>query len=654
MSIWDWEARCERAAEEGRAIFAVLVANLALFLLGCAGSQAKSEAASDASREESAASGSIGPTAQDLQPADAPPDIVLRFRASRLPALLDSVFQAASIPYSWRDAIAEDEQADRLARIIDADGTIEGALALNPRVPTRPMGFTSLGVTGIDPVLEALDAKRIEVQEGPGGAHYFLFEGQACAVGHAISGSSARVVCSDTREHLSRMLGYALRGLPREVLSEAAVHVEFDMEPVRRRYGAEFKTYLRWTPALARTMHMGNPTFDRALSDGALLVADEATALIDELDTITGQLFVDQGDFRLVVQARLVGEGSQTVKTLHELSKRAGDVPEIFDRLPSTASAAVYTHEIPEERAKAWWSILADLARGSAELEKCSRPFSQRLGRVVSGFGSKGAVKVIARGPLVTSSVDGSSAGGRQRIHPAWSLTGTTQPSKDVIALLDDVAYVLASPELKNLIDDSAEFPEFKRTARKVPGAPKAQVYSWKLSNSAQTLARILGAQMPADLGIEDPEKMVAGLETEEGLFAVYELGKHTWMSWGRSVEEIGEAFRALEAKDSERLGDLGALDGVRSEPAVSAGYSQLAGLFGAFGWALPDAKLDSWEEIRRATPHRGAVPMTYFFKVNAGRATEATWELRLPAEFVQDLAMAGYIWSQEAETPKK
>jgi hypothetical protein len=120
-------------------------------------------------------------------------------------------------------------------------------------------------------------------------------------------------------------------------------------------------------------------------------------------------------------------------------------------------------------------------------------------------------------------------------------------------------------------------------------------------------------------------------------------------MSWGRTVEEIGEAFRALDAKDSQRLGDLGALDGVRSESAVSAGYSQLAGLFGAFGWALPDGKLSSWEDIRRATPHRGAVPMTYFFKVKPGRATEATWEFRLPAEFVQDLAMVGYVVGKES-----
>jgi hypothetical protein len=391
-------------------------------------------------------------------------------------------------------------------------------------------------------------------------------------------------------------------------------------------------------------MHSGNPTLDRALSDGALLIADEATALIDELDTITGQLFVDKGDFRVVVRARLVGQGSQTVKTLQELSGRAGDVPEIFDQIPSTASAAVYTYEIPEERAQAWWSILSDLARGGAELEKCSRVFSQRLGRAVSGFGSNGGVQVIARGPLVTSTVDGE-----QRIHTAWSLTGTTRPNKDVLALFDDVAYVLASSELKKLIDESAEFPEFKRSPRKVPGVPQAQVYSWKLSRSAQTLARILGAQMPADLALDDPEKMVAGLESEEGFFAVYELEGNTWMSWGRTVEEIGEAFRALDAKDSQRLGDLGALDGVRSESAVSAGYSQLAGLFGAFGWALPDGKLSSWEDIRRATPHRGAVPMTYFFKVKPGRATEATWELRLPAEFVQDLAMVGYVVGKES-----
>src|SRR5690606_12681085 len=119
--------------------------------------------------------------------------------------------------------------------------------------------------------------------EAPGEVSYFEIESDACAVGPAIFGSKARVVCSEKRASLDVLLPYALRGMPREELSPADIFVEFDMEPLRETYGKELKTYLRWAPAAARTQHVGNATFDRALSDGAIELSREASALIDEL-----------------------------------------------------------------------------------------------------------------------------------------------------------------------------------------------------------------------------------------------------------------------------------------------------------------------------------------------------------------------------------
>jgi hypothetical protein len=115
-----------------------------------------------------------------------------------------------------------------------------------------------------------------------------------------------------------------------------------------------------------------------------------------------------------------------------------------------------------------------------------------------------------------------------------------------------------------------------------------------------------------------------------------------TWMSWGRDKDEIAEAFGILQAKDSQRLGSVGSLSGVRTEPAVSAGFAQVAGILGAFSWAMPPGSLGTWTELKGSMPHRGGVPMTYFLKIKSGRSTEATWEFRLPGEFVQDLAAAG------------
>lgn len=642
MSIWGCCAfgrTLSVSSKTGMSSFAQLkrtggLAALAVALVvmaSCGGSRPEAESALGAQEEEESDSENLG-EGQRLSVVSAPPGVVIRFRGTRLPALLDEVFVAADVPFSFRDLLSELDISGSVAQLVDVDGTIEGAMGLNPRAPTRPIGFLSFGVTSLDGTLRALDSHRIQTTEGPHGVHYFSLENEPCAVGPAISGSPARVVCSDVRDNLNKMLPYALRGLPQELLSDAALHLEFDMAPITEKHGAEFKTYLRWLPALARTMHLGNPTFDRALSDGAVMVSDEASALLYEIQTVKAQVFLEERDFRAVIEARFKGDGSQTVKTLRELSKRAGAVPPIFDQLPATASAAAFSHEISKERSSPWWSLLSDLARGGAESEKTTRAFAQQLGRVVAGFGSTGATHVIARGPLVTSVTPAGQA-----LQPAWTLSGTTRPTSEVVSLVDDLTAVLASPELKKVLPHEAEVPVFKKSTQKIDGAPGAHVYSWKLSGTSRVVARMLGAQIQDSS--EEEQGVLSVVDAQQGLFAIVEHEGATWMSWGSSEREISEAFRALKSKDAQRLSDLGALDGVRSEPSVSAGYSQLSGVLGAFAWVLPAGSALGWKELEGGMPHRGAVPLTYFFKIEAAQETRATWEFRLPSEFVQDLA---------------
>src|SRR5690606_27637971 len=148
---------------------------------------------------------------------------------------------------------------------------------------------------------------------------------------------------------------------------------------LRETYGKELKTYLRWAPAAARTQHVGNATFDRALSDGAIELSREASALIDELQRVTMQVSQSSGSFHTTLNVDLEGRESDAVRILRNFAPRQGTVLPMFDDLPSTASAAGFSREISDELATKWMSILADLAQGSAELEGANGTFAKRL-----------------------------------------------------------------------------------------------------------------------------------------------------------------------------------------------------------------------------------------------------------------------------------
>jgi hypothetical protein len=610
----------------------------ALLLIACGGSRSSADSAADQTppgqRPEAAAP-------RVLTPVDAPPGVVARMRVRNMGALLDGAMDAASVPLNWRQLLEQYSAAASYLPVIDWEGSIEGVAAMNVREPVRPHGALSIGVTGIEPVLRVLEDKGLSAIEGPGEVFYFENNSDACAVGPAISGSVARIVCSERRASLDVLLPYALRGLPRETLSPADIFVEFDMEPLRATYGKELKTYLRWAPAAARTQHVGNPTFDRALSDGATELSREAAALIDELRRVTMQVSQESGTFHATLNVELLGRESDTVKVLRNFAARQDGVPQMFDELPSTASAAGFSREISAELATKWMSILADLAHGSVELEGANGVFSKRLGALIRKIGPHGKTSVFARGPLIST-----LASGQKRVRPAWVLSGTTRSKAEVEGIFDDIVFILSSPELKKLSKTMTDWPKVTRKQMAIAGAPRASVYEWKLPQEMLSAARVLGAPLASEKAGDDLADAFKGWES--GLIAVHEYGGNTWISWGSSKDELAESFQALSNPDTQKLASLGDWGGVRGDPAVSAGFSKLDGLVGMASFLFPAGLIDDWESMKRAMPGQGQAPVIYSFSVDSqGEKARATWKLVVPAEFTQDLAALALLMAQ-------
>lgn len=143
---------------------------------------------------------------------------------------------------------------------------------------------------------------------------------------------------------------------------------------------------------------------------------------------------------------------------------------------------------------------------------------------------------------------------------------------------------------------------------------------------------------MSSEVEVGDMMESVQSLET--GFIAVHQKGETTWLSWGQTKEEIADSFNALA--DGQRIGTLGELGGVRSEPAVSAGFSRLEGLVGMASILFPGDVLNEWSGLKTSMPNGGDIPVLYSFRVAKGSLTTATWKVHVPSEFIRDLAALG------------
>ena len=622
--------------------FIVLVGVSAFGLSGCGGANQPAEVAPASDVENAEKGDSATAKLPPLVAAPAPDGVVARFRVQSPAKLADGVFEALSIPFDWRRGLQEIDDSQPYVDVIDLKAPIEGAVALNPRRAEEPFHFMSVGVVGVEQVLSALDKAGVPNTEAPGNVYRFKMDGSPCLVGRSMGVSPARVVCSENTRSLLAISDYALRGLPNEKLSDAAVHFEADFRPVFARYGKELKRVRLFASVMARQAHIGNAKFDQALTDAAIGLAEEGVALLDDLETLTAQVYEKEGDFNAVIRARFEGDTSTTVQALHEMEKSQKAAPEIFDGLPADSVSAAYSRELSQETTASWFSIIGDLVAGLAESEGASPEFSSHVTSLVKHLGPSGSTVVSARGPMSVVSVKGE-----KQLDPGWAVIATSGEKKKLLEMLDEMSWLLASPELKKLLPDVKALPRFVRVNLAIPGAPGATVYKWTLSDDLSGIARDLSSGTAAQSALG----LAPALDKfKTGLVAVHSVGDATLLAWalGESREEIAAGFRALSETSTPRLASVSELKAVRSEQAVAAGFAKLDGLIAPYSWLLPVGIAVDWESMLRAAPHGGKVPFTYSFKVKSDKVTEAKMELDVPAAFSQDMATMIAMWIAE------
>lgn len=630
-----------------RSIFLSVGLVFATLVGACAPSSPAEDASTTDSSSRKGRKGQVAPL-PPLEQVPSPDSVVVRFRITSPAQLADGLFEAMSVPFDWRKAV--EKGAETLGQIaaVDWSAAVEGAVVLNPDDPMNPDRFVSVGVQGVDAVLLQLEKENIAVQEGPGGVMYFSLEDEPCAVGRSLGASAARVVCSDQERSLMHMLDYALRGLPAEKLLEADAFVEVDARPVRSRYGKELQRGQLLASVGARQLHVGHPKFDRALTDAAIGLAEEAGKIVHDFHVFRVLLDEEDGDFQLSMQLAFDGQDSFAVRTLSELASTQGPAPELFRVLPSTASSASYNREVSKEHSAGWMSVLSDLLTGAAEYKGASPEMSRRLASFLAGLGPMGSERVMASGPLVQNRTQGDVA-----VQSAWMLWGSEQSRAEVVQVWDDLAWLLASREWRKMFPKLEEFelPQLSRVARTVPGVPGATVFEWSFPESLKKRAAELDDS--ADRPIADLKLEEAFDELATGTIVVFASDGYTWTSVATKGQQgsAQAAYQALAAEGADKLGALEQRGPVLDADSVAAGYFTLAGLGGAFWSLLPPTIAGQFPALLRATPGQGKTPIETRFWIEKKGGTTAHWSLELPQEFTRDAATLGVLIGTEMDS---
>lgn len=637
-----WLARVRRLSIRVK-VTAPLVFVMSCVALGCS-SQGKPKSPEGADAEAGKHSSQAAAPLPALEPVAAPDGVIARFRLANPQKLADGLLDAASIPFDLSQAIKRMDGDATFLRAMDMTAPIEAAFVLNPEDPLNPSRFLSVGVVGVDDVLRLLEESKLTVQEGPGGVHHFLVASGTCAVGRSVGKSPARVVCSDRQGGLHQLLPYALRGFPNEKLSDADVYTQLDFKPVRTRYKKELDRLRLLASVFARQGHVGHAKFDRALTDAAIALADELTRVAQESDQFVLEVRERGGHANIVARASFDGEASTLVQSLRAQNKLQASAPELFTQLPSAAAAGFYMRELPAESLDVWVSIVSDLLGGYAEHRGASVEFGKRLAQVVRHLSPQSRTHVQASGPLVSTIEKGSPV-----VRPSWTLFGTTTKKAEIITFLDNVAWLLSSPDWLKVAETKGAPAQVKRSKKTLNAVPGATVYEWSMSQQIMD-------ELQGEFGGGSSSKKEIGKTAQnlsKGYIVVFELDGKSYISWvaGDNMAPLAEGFRALNEADSEGLANVPTHKKIIDDPAVAAGFMTLSGTGGELWSFAPAEIIKDLTGLINATPHRGRVPMTMSYRSKVAQGTEAEYEVTLPREFIQDAATLAAIAFTEMDT---
>jgi len=570
----------------------------------------------------------------DLTPVAAPADLVAVSRFKKPKTAVETVAAWANFPYKLHDVLPSDLKG--LESVVAWDAPLEAVVALDPlgegKVP-EPLAVVSVGLTSLDGALDLARRKGQSVRRLRAGVYRIGdAEDVACSVGLAVGSAPARLVCGHRAHDVDGLFDYATRGLPNEPLPNLDFQLELRLEPLKRKYQAELGSARLLAGFLLREVQVDSPRFDRALSDVAYTLVDEATALLHDLDRVRIDSNLDSAKnlIDLRFDLKFAGQKSWLVQASAETLAMVEPTPDLFWQMPADSTQASFTVGWKPGRLKPIGHTLAELVDGYLESEKASRGFRSQASKSVELLFQQNTKQVRAQGELGELPDDPLLAAGYRLF--GWHVAVLDGDSKNMLSLLDAQWAALASPELVRLLKahglDGSLLPKLSSRGVPVRGfKPGAKAYRFDISRELlEKYARGKLELAPAVKGKAKAKSIPLSL-------IVAFDGERTWLALSPDEKSVIKRLESLKDPQTPVLRAREGLDALKSTPRAAGGFFTLASLAGP----LSVIKARDWDKLFTALPHHGNTPVQVSYDLSSS-GPEMTTTLHVPRAVVEDL----------------
>lgn len=515
--------------------------------------------------------------------------------------------------------------------------------------PSPPLVAFSIGVRSLDEVQKRAQGRGM-ITGGKPGASLLQIQGPGrslfCLLTPGSIAGSGRLSCA-RKEHERDVLGPYLARLPAPTQT-SDLHGELSVDTLVAAYEGPWQRLLQVVSLVApQKLKLGNPAFDRALTDVLQALVNQLQAMSRDVQSIAVDLTLQKTGIELRLAHRLVGQTSWWAQS--ESDGGPGGAPPIFFSLPEGSMAASFQQSDPKW-AKQVLDLIVPLLDGYLSHDGMAAADRQAISDVVnkaltlSGGKPLQMVMATGKGPDQATAADGG-------LDPMAILSGnyylvaTEGASDQTVPWLKSIVAMYNRPGVQTYLrtrwkklDPTGAPPTLK--ADPLPKGLPAGGYGLVLSGSFSALSRVASANRPASKG----RPLTLHLLTVPGSGRLWSaLGGDKAALGQRLVEAMGQPAKTVAQKNGiEALREPGLRGGGFTSLVAMSSYLDALILATSRKNAGPGApQRVSAGQLFTLSPHHGEVPMIYMTRRGPSESSGRTSEfiVRVPRMVIEDIA---------------
>jgi hypothetical protein len=604
----------------------------------------------------------------------APRTLVALGRWASVAGSLKTIEATGKVPFSL-EAILEKELGDKeLFALLKLDSAIDGAVMMDPKSPPEKpeaLAVVSLPLREMNGALAQASRAGKPVAMRPGVFRIGPGKDLVCDLAVSVGDAPARLLCGAHERDLDLLVPWMTRGLPKEPLGGADLHLELRAEGLRARYKDEISMIGPALPKLAREQLQQRGFSQPELIEMATAMATDAPRFIDDIDVLALDAKLDQGKSEASFSGtiRFKSRSSWATRFMTHRNEKAGSPPPLFWQLPKDSSGASFYRSADSEMFEQLRNALATAVRVAIPPGKLAPADARAIVELIARAPVNNArVLVTARGHLPTKAPERPIDPARFKPADAvrialqksneiagWQLLGVDAKADPYVAWLKDLIKLYGSRTLRNTLEK-----ELKKKSEPGDKKPPVRETPWpsirivKAPRGVPEQAFVI--EVRSVLSSLDAWDQVASLHnsrqhpktgevkvTSSAFVVVLQDGDHTWLASSPELETLGRILAAVRT-GAPVDGTLGAREGLgalKSSTSTGGGFLVPKSIAHTFGLIFSDGLFeDTRRRVEKAitlSPNNAATPVLMLSSGEGGEAPSNTLNILLQKGSIDD-----------------